>query len=139
MLKGTNGDGYAPGGLNPGAWVRFSRNGRAQGMISPDRAAHLAQVKPPTPYFEGPHEVFAEGLTMLRLGDGHRSHLLNNNSALYQSIKDADQRELDKNFGQGKMMRSYCGELVQQNEENLRLLKEKEEKERRVAPPARHR
>lgn len=133
MLKGPNGEGYAPAGLAPGLWVRFDRNGREQGRISPEQAAQRALTKPPTPYMEGPHEVLAEGLTMLRLGEGYRSHLMNRDSNLYQAIKDADQRELDKNFGQGQMMRSYAGAVVPRTEENLRALKEREDKDRMAA------
>lgn len=128
MLKGKNGEGYAPAGVTPGAWVRFDRNGRELGKMQVEQAANLAQVKPSTRYFEGPHEMLAEGLTMLRLGDGYRSHLMNGSSNLYQAVKQFDQRDLDKAYGPGKFMRSFSGHVVEQTSQNLRLLKEHEER-----------
>lgn len=128
MLRGPQGIGYAPAGIEPGRnWLRLNKSGQVRGAIHPLSAARLAEVKPATQYFEGPHEVLAEGLTMLRLGDQYRSHMLNRDQKLYDTIKEIDQKELDVSFGQGKFMRSYDGKVVEQSRENLRLLKEAED------------
>lgn len=131
MLKGPNGEGYAPAGLAKGDWIRFDANGKRLGKISPEQAANLALVKPSTKYFEGPHEMLAEGLTMLRIGDSHRSHLMNRDQSLYQTIKAADQKDIDKSYGAGQFMRSYSGHVVPRNAENLRALQQREMQERR--------
>lgn len=133
MLKGKDGRGYAPpadGGI--GKWERINRDGRVTAKVDRERVERLAKEKPATDYFEGPHEMLAEAATMLRLGDGHRSHLMENNPNLYNLIKGFDQREIDQSFGKGKFIRSYEGQLVPNNDANLKALRDQEEAARRA-------
>lgn len=69
---------------------------------------------------------------MLRLGDGHRTHLMEKNPRLYNLIKGFDQREIDQSFGKGKFIRSYEGPLVPNNDANLKALRDQEEAARRA-------
>ncbi|MEZ4537430.1 MAG: hypothetical protein R3D26_20880 [Cyanobacteriota/Melainabacteria group bacterium] len=133
MLKGKDGRGYAPpadGGM--GKWERINRDGRVSAKVDRERVERLAKEKPATDYFEGPHEMLAEAATMLKLGDGHRSHLMEKNPKLYNLIKGFDQREIDQSFGKGKFIRSYEGHLVPNNDANLKALRDQEEAARRA-------
>ena len=131
MLKGRDGRGYAPpsdGSI--GKWERIDRNGRVTAKVDAERVERLAKEKPATHYFEGPHEVLAEGATMLRLGDGHRTHLMEKNPRLYNLIKGFDQREIDRDLGKGKFIRSYDGKVVPRTDESIKALHDREEVER---------
>lgn len=135
MINGRDGRGYAPGGINPNSnWQRIDNRGQVTGAVNPDRVERLAPVKPATNYFEGPHEMLAEGLTMLRLGDGHRSHLMQRDNKLYGMIKGLDQREIDMAHGPGRFMRSYDGRLQARSPEAERALLEREEAARARRP-----
>lgn len=128
MLKGKDGRGYAPpadGSI--GKWERINKDGRVTAKVDMGRVERLAKEKPATDYFEGPHEMLAEAATMLRLGDGHRSHLMEKNPKLYNLIKGFDQREIDQSFGKGNFIRSYAGHLVPNNDANLKVLRDQEE------------
>lgn len=127
MINGKDGRGYAPGGIDPNSsWQRIDQTGKVTGSVSADRVERLAQVKPATSYFEGPHEMLAEGLTMLRLGNGHRSHLMQRDNKLYGLIKGLDQKEIDMTHGVGKYMRSYEGTLLPRSAEAERALQLRE-------------
>lgn len=130
MIKGKDGRGYIPGSGDPTEpWERIDHRGRVTKVPS-DRVARLAQVKPATDYFEGPHEMLAEGLTMLRLGDNHRAQLQNKDKRLYRTMKEVDQKEIDQTHGKGKFIRSYEGKLVPRNADTEKALREREEKEK---------
>lgn len=127
MIEGKNG-GFAPpaDGSPNGPWEKIGKDGQNLGQISRDKVVKLAKVMPSTSYFEGPHEVLAEGLTMFRLGDRHRDQL-KKNSVLYSLIKEFDQREINMTFGKGKFIRSYSGKLVPKTPKNEADLIRREE------------
>ncbi len=126
MLKGKEG-GFAPKGLDPDAkWERFDKDGNVTGLVSKEEVARQALIKPATGYFEGPHEMLTEAVTMLRLGDGHRTHLMQTDQTLYNLAKEFDQREIDLNYGAGKFIRSFTGKLVPRNAENEESLRARE-------------
>lgn len=135
MMNGRDGRGYAPGGPTPHSnWQRIDDKGRVTGEVSPDRVERLAQVKPATNYFTGPHEMLAEGLTMLRLGDSHRTQLMQTDNKLYGMMKGIDQKEIDMTHGPGKFMRSYDGKLQPRSAEAEKALLEREEAARARKP-----
>ncbi|MCA9805363.1 MAG: hypothetical protein KC777_25510 [Cyanobacteria bacterium HKST-UBA02] len=132
MLRGRHGD-YKP--INPmdpeAGWEKLNRHGRTTGIVNQDQVAADALVKPATGYFVQPHEMLAESLTLLRLGNNHRSHLLNTDPRLHNLIKGLDQKEIDMKHGRGRMIRSFSGALVPNTPDNQRLLLEKEKQYRR--------
>jgi len=92
--------------LTGNEWVKMRLNGQpldAKGnpctydkihRITNADMVEIARVRPGTTYNDTPKEMFADGMTMFRAG--RRADLWQNNRALYNVLKDADQREINK-------------------------------------------
>lgn len=97
--------------------------GAADQMLSTEKMAEKAAVKPVTSYFDNPKEMHAEALCAFRLGANWRSLLLRTDKALYEFIKDQDQQEIDKAYRTGVgMLRHPDGHLVSATAENKKVV-----------------
>jgi len=130
---------------SPKAWIRTDAKGErlnflGQVVSSLDKAQHvtkldkLSQDKPATDYFTSPREEFAEGLMLFRLGGRDRSRLHRINPALYETIKEHDQEEIDERYSKEpsaqpdvKYMRSVDGTVVPVSQGEQARVKELEQ------------
>jgi hypothetical protein len=115
---------------NAGSWILSNESGQAidtsGNLVEPLKAVTLsddemmarAAVKPATPYFRDPIEMYAEALMLLRLGDDSRKALLNRSPGLYVLVKTKDQDEIDGEHGPGRFIRSISGELIPDTQAN---------------------
>lgn len=106
------------------SWIRCDMNlhplddaGKPASMekarkFSSERIIEYAMVKPVSPEFPTPPEVFADGLAMFRAHKDARAELLDVSPRLYNIVKTHDQKELDAAFGKGKKVRSVDGKVV---------------------------
>ena len=130
MSKAVDSSGNARLYSNRGSWILSDERGQPIDMagnpvepldtVTPSNDEMLAQalIKPATPYFRDPIEMYAEALMLLRLGDDSRKALLSRNRGLYDLVKSKDQEEIDAELGTGKLIRSISGELIPDNQAN---------------------
>lgn len=115
---------------NAGSWILSDANGqaidRAGKPVEPLNTVTLsneemiarAAIKPATPYFRDPIEMYAEALMLLRLGGDARKALLSGSPGLYALVKTRDQDEIDGEHGPGQFIRSTSGELIPDTQAN---------------------
>lgn len=91
--------------------------------------AKLAEVRPPTFYFDNPLEMAAEGMAMLKEGASSRKELLIKTPVFYKFIKEQDQIDINLAFGldtngKAKLIRQPDGKLTANDEAAQKIILE---------------
>jgi hypothetical protein len=91
--------------------------------------AKLAEVRPPTYYFDNPVEMAAEGMAMLKEGASSRKQLQTTTPVFYQFIKEQDQKDINLAFGldtngKAKLIRRPDGKLTANDEAAQKIILE---------------
>lgn len=119
FIKVKGGDGQELFAIDDAAksktWYRVDAQGQpldAAGLAVPlekakrlsnDEVRKNAIVTPATDYFDTPLEIFADAMKMFRLGGDARLALLSRSPALYDLIKEEDQKEINLFYGYVKV------------------------------------
>lgn len=139
VMEGKDGNLYQympPEGPNqPERWMRVNEqwkpldaSGNPTTMSKADfrtneQMRQIARITPPSDYFRQPHEVYAEGLQLLRTNAASRTTLLQNSPEVYEIVKRKDQEAINNQYppgadGQPVMIRHPNGSLVPNNGAN---------------------
>lgn len=91
--------------------------------------AKLAEVRPPTYYFDNPVEMAAEGMAMLKESASSRKQLQTTTPVFYQFIKEQDQKDINLAFGldtngKAKLIRRPDGKLTANDEAAQKIILE---------------
>lgn len=138
VIEGADGDLYrylsAEGNL-PRRWMRVTEQGQpadASGRPTQEASAdfrtneqmrQIARVAPASDYFRQPHEIYAEGLQLLRTNAASRAALLQASPQLYQLMKHKDQEAINQQYppaadGQPTFIRRPDGAVVPNTKAN---------------------
>ncbi len=110
-----------------------SANGKTA-ILDEIEMAKMAEVRPPTYYFDNPVEMAAEGMAMLKESASSRKELLTTTPAFYQFMKEQDQEDINLTFGldkngQAKMLRRPDGKLTRNDEAARKMIREFEQQQ----------
>ncbi|CAN5499113.1 hypothetical protein BH11CYA1_BH11CYA1_24260 [soil metagenome] len=90
--------------------------------------AKIAEVRPPTYYFDNPVEMAAEGMAMLKENATSRKELFTVAPLFYQFMKELDQEDIDLAYGldqgKAKLVRLPDGKLATNDEVSRKLILE---------------
>ncbi|MBP9093319.1 hypothetical protein KBI23_20015 [bacterium] len=122
-----------------GGWQQIDNKGNLvkSGELATDKTeilddiemAKLAEVRPPTYYFDNPVEMAAEGMAMLKESASSRKQLQTTTPIFYQFIKEQDQKDINLAFGldtngKAKLIRRPDGKLTANDEAAQKIILE---------------
>lgn len=138
LLRSEEGPNYLYKQAGEDLWVRCDKSfrylddsGKPASLekarkFSSEKVREFALIKPVSPDFPTPPEVFADALAMFKADRDARGELLLESPRLYNIVREHDQKELDATYGKGVKIRSVDGLVCDPTEKVLKEIRELE-------------